>query len=411
MIRRGETGQEEINALKARISELEDRLESLKNPGDRKEEDVVDRYSSDLSVLLGITMNLLETSDKREALQKIIEGAIQLIGLDTGALYSLEGDELHIETTIPSLAESYPDEFRKAKLKNHPHIMKAVRTKSSILISDIKDEELSSEERVIVNTREMRSMLYIPLLVRKKVTGVVILGTISRKFNFSQREIDLCRTISNIGSLSLENAILFERLNGNIDELRKTINEKEKSEEKLRLLFMAVEQSPVSIVVTNQDGTIEYVNKRFTVITGYSKEEAIGNNPRILKSGYHTDEFYKSVWENLKSGREWFGEMKNKRRNGEFYWENVLISPMTDENGKITHYVGVKEDVTEKKAILENLISAKEKAEESDRLKTAFLHNISHEIRTPLNAIVGFSTFLNDPDLPAEKRQIYSDII
>jgi signal transduction histidine kinase len=103
--------------------------------------------------------------------------------------------------------------------------------------------------------------------------------------------------------------------------------------------------------------------------------------------------------------------MMNKKKNGDFYWEKVLISPMTDENGKITHFVGVKEDITERKAMMENLIMAKEKAEESDRLKTAFLHNISHEIRTPLNAIVGFSDILGNQDLSPEKKKSYNEII
>jgi signal transduction histidine kinase len=103
--------------------------------------------------------------------------------------------------------------------------------------------------------------------------------------------------------------------------------------------------------------------------------------------------------------------MKNKKKNSDYCWENVFISPITDEQGRITHFVGVKEDITEKKEIMEKLIKAKEAAEESDRLKTAFLHNISHEIRTPLNAIVGFSSFLNDPDLTDEKRKMYSDVI
>ncbi|MGE5419925.1 MAG: ATP-binding protein [Chloroflexota bacterium] len=392
MTRRGESGQGQTRALKARISELEKELSSLKNSGEsiKKDGAVIKSDNSDLSALLDITVNLLETTEKRTALRKIIEGAIQLLGLDTGALYSLEGDELRIETTIPPLSDDYPDEFRRAKLQNHPHIMKAVRTKSSVLISDICTEKLSREEQIIVSTRNMCSMLYMPLLVMQRVIGVVILGTSGRKYTFRKREIDLCRTLSNIGSLSLENAVLFERLS---------------------LLSMAVEQTPVSIVVTDQNGTIEYVNPKFSLTTGFSREEAIGHNPRILKSGYHTPAFYQAVWENLKSGHEWFGEMKNKKKNGEFFWENVIISPMKDEKGNISHFVSVKEDITEKKAMLENLISAKERAEESDHLKTAFLHNISHEIRTPLNAIVGFSTFLNDPDLPAEKRQLYSDII
>lgn len=376
-----------------------------------KDEEIKRRYAADSATLLEITMDLLETVQKRKAFQKIIEGAVRLIGLDSAALYILQDDDLVIEAAFPDLDENVPAEHRRAKLDNHPHIKKAIEERFPVLISDLVDEHFSEEEMVIIKSRNLQSLVYIPMFAMQQVSGVMILGTIGRKYELSRREIDLCQTLSNISSLALENSLLFEQLKLNIDKLVHTISEKEDTEEKLRLLSRAVEHSPVSIVVTDHNGRIEYVNPKFTSVTGYSREEAMSNNPRILKSGFHHDSFYKNLWATISSGKDWYGEMKNRKKNGDYYWENVLISPMKDERGKITHFVGVKEDITEKKAMLENLISAKNRAEESDRLKTAFLHNISHEIRTPLNAIVGFSTFLNDPDLPAEKRQMYSDII
>lgn len=377
----------------------------------KEEEEAGKRDRLDLSLLLKITIDLLETIEKRRILQKIVEGAVQLIGLDTGALYSLNDESLLIEATSPPLPDDYPKEFRAARLKNHPHIMEAVGTKLPVLVRDIETEPLSEEEKIIINTRNMHSLLYIPLVVTQKVTGVMILGTIGRKYDFSQREIDLCHTVSNIGSLTLENSLLFEQLKNNIEELKATIRIKDKAEKSLRLLNRVVEQSPVSIVVTDQNGVIEYINLKFTELTGYAHGEVIGKTPGILKSGYHSDIFYREMWELITSGNDWNGEIMNKKKSGEFYWEKVLISPMTDENGKITHFIGVKEDITEKKKMVENLITAKEKAEENDRLKTAFLHNISHEIRTPLNAILGFSSLLNDPLLTDEQRSGYVDII
>jgi hypothetical protein len=269
-------GNDVSTSLEKRILQLETELGQLKQlneilliekgskPGSRE----IHLDNSDLSVLLKITLDLLETAEKRKVLQKIIEGAVHLVGLDTGALYLVEDEHLILEVTFPALPEDYPAEFRKALIENHQHILETVNTKLPVILDDIDTEILSDGEKVILQNRNMHSLLYIPLMVMQKVKGVMILATVGRKYNFSKREIDLCYTLSNIGSLSLENSVLFE-----------------------------------------------------------------------------------------------------------------------------------------------NLTIAKEKAEESDRLKTAFLHNISHEIRTPLNAIVGFSTFLNDPDLSPEKRKIYSDII
>ncbi|HEX2977064.1 MAG TPA: PAS domain S-box protein [Bacteroidales bacterium] len=377
----------------------------------KRRDDIAVQYNSDLSGLLKITIELLETAGKRKMLQTIIEKAVHIIGLDTGALYSIHEGELLTEANEPPLPDDFPDEFRKARLSNHPHIKKAVDTKSPVLVPDINEEELTREEAIILKNRNMYSLLYLPLIIMQKVRGVMIMGTIGRKITFTRREIDLCHTLSNIGSLALENTMLFEQLNSNIEELKSVITIKELTEGRLRLLSRAVEHSPVSILITDPQGIIEYVNPTFTQVTGFTFDEAKGNKPSIVKSEFHPIEFYRELWDRITAGKNWFGEMKNRKKNGEYYWENVLISPITDEEGGITHFVGIKEDITEKKKMVENLIAEKERAEESDRLKTAFLHNISHEIRTPLNSIVGFSTLLNDLDLPLDKRQAYIDII
>ncbi|SHE34032.1 PAS/PAC sensor hybrid histidine kinase [Mariniphaga anaerophila] len=182
-------------------------------------------------------------------------------------------------------------------------------------------------------------------------------------------------------------------------------------EDQLKLLSRSVEQSPVATIITNPEGTIEYVNKAFTKISGYLYEEAIGKTPRILKSGKHTNEFYNDLWTTIKSGKEWHGEMMNRNKSGEMYWADVSISPMLNSNGEITHFISVREDVTEKKNMIDNLVKAKEKAEESDRLKSAFLANMSHEIRTPMNGILGFTELLKEPKLSGKEQKEYIRII
>lgn len=124
---------------------------------------------------------------------------------------------------------------------------------------------------------------------------------------------------------------------------------------RLRKLSAAVEHSPASIVITDTQGTIEYVNPAFSRLTGYSFEEAIGHNPRILKAGDQSDEFYREMWETVTQGLEWRGEFHNKRKDGTLFWEIASISPITDENGLTTHYVAVKENITERKELQERL--------------------------------------------------------
>ncbi|GFE59644.1 PAS domain S-box protein [Geobacter sp. AOG2] len=129
------------------------------------------------------------------------------------------------------------------------------------------------------------------------------------------------------------------------------ITERHALEEEVRKLSLAVEQSPVSIVITDTEGRIEYVNPRFCQVTGYTREEAVGQTHRILKSGETSPERYVELWRTISSGNEWHGEFHNKRKNGELYWEFASISPLFDKEGLITGYLASKEDITERKAV------------------------------------------------------------
>ncbi|GEM_PF-1774205 len=137
-----------------------------------------------------------------------------------------------------------------------------------------------------------------------------------------------------------------------------------KDAERIRLLETAVEQSGSSIVITDKDGRIQYVNPAFTKITGYSKEEVIGNNPRVLKTDLHDAQFYKDMWETISSGRVWHGRFCNKTKDGRFYWEDATIAPVQDKTGQITHYIAIKNDVT-KLVDLEKELNQKVKELES----------------------------------------------
>ena len=132
-------------------------------------------------------------------------------------------------------------------------------------------------------------------------------------------------------------------------------------EEELLKFSHVVAQSPSAIIITDTNGSIEYVNPKFTEITGYTIEEVIGKNPRFLKSGKTTPEEYANLWNTISSGREWRGEFCNKKKNGEFFWEYASISPVHHFNGTISHYVAIKEDITERKRAEEALLESEEK--------------------------------------------------
>lgn len=134
--------------------------------------------------------------------------------------------------------------------------------------------------------------------------------------------------------------------------------DRKSSEEQVRKLSRAVEQSPVSIVISDTSGRIEYVNPRFESLTGYALDEIRGENPRILQSGYTPPEEYKRLWDTILAGQVWTGEFSNRKKNGEIYWETASISPILSEDGSITHFLAIKEDVTERKQYQQHIVDA-----------------------------------------------------
>lgn len=170
------------------------------------------------------------------------------------------------------------------------------------------------------------------------------------------------------------------------------ISERRQSDAELRKLSHAVEQSPAVVVITDLEGTIEYVNPKFSEITGYARSEAVGRNPRILKSGEMSSDAYHELWATIISGREWRGEFHNRRKDGSLYWEYASISPIRDADGNITHYLAIKEDITDRK-------KAEARIRQSLHEKEILLKEIHHRVKNNMQVI---SSLL---DLQAQKIQ------
>lgn len=222
------------------------------------------------------------------------------------------------------------------------------------------------------------------------------------------------------------------------------ITERRKAEEELRKLSRAVEQSPVSIVITNLEGQIEYVNPAFESTSGYNLEEVVGRGSKIIQSGETDDAEYREMWETIISGKEWHCEWLNKKKSGELFWEKISISPVYDDKGNITNFLAVKQDITEskeaemeirdlnlnlelkieertsqladinesllkeieeRKKIEIEIINARNEAEQANQAKSEFLSRMSHELRTPMNSILGFSQLLDMGELNAGQKK------
>jgi PAS domain S-box-containing protein len=189
----------------------------------------------------------------------------------------------------------------------------------------------------------------------------------------------------------------YDKLFAAIDKCIETVTLKRRVNEQnehIRQLSRAVESSPTAVVITNYKGIIKYVNPKFTEMTGYSSEEAIGQNPRILKSDKMPSNIYAELWGTITSGREWHGQFLNRKKNGEIYWESASISPIFSDQGSISHFVAVKEDITERKRTEERieelnttLEARASELETANQELEAFNYMVSHDLRKPLTNI------------------------
>lgn len=189
--------------------------------------------------------------------------------------------------------------------------------------------------------------------------------------------------------------IVFEG-NKVILAVARDISERKRNEAHLRKLSVAVEQNPASILITDINGYIEYVNPHFTLLTGYSLEEAVGQTPRILTSGETSSEAYQLLWQTILAGGEWRGEFHNRKKNGELYWEEALIAPIRDDAGTITHFIAIKEDISERKE-LEGQLRHAQKMDAIGQLAGG----VAHDFNNILTAVIGYASIMHIK-LPAE---------
>ncbi|UCE65424.1 MAG: PAS domain S-box protein, partial [Candidatus Zixiibacteriota bacterium] len=324
-----------------------------------------------------ISDSIISTDNLREMLERV-QKALGII-IDTTNFYVALYDDNNNTYSFPFCVDRYDEDIDGAVELENSLTDYVRRTGQPLFVDEKTAAELTDGGEIKLYGKNSLLWLGAPLKIYNKVIGVVAVQSYSDPDLYSRKDLDLLTYAAGHLAMAID---------------------RKKKEELLGKLSRAVEQNPASVVITDTDGRIEYVNPKFTNKTGYSLEEIRGENPRILKSGKTPAKIYEVMWRTLLNGFEWKGDLLNRKKNGELFWESVTISPIKDNSGKISHYVAVKEDITDIK-------NAEEKIEESRILQSIItkLLKISLE-RLPLENLMerSLEVILSNPLLPTAKK-------
>ena len=361
---------------------------SVRDISKRLEAERAERAAADIQRIQYNIAHAMVTARDQNELYEVVRRELSTV-MDTRNFYLAFFDEQTNQLIAPFEKDQFGSVNEHWSAENSLTGL-VIRQKKSLLLTKADIKELADSGEIVLRGNRAEIWVGVPLKNSGKVTAVLVLQSYDNPAAYDKKSIEILEIIAN-------------QLN--------IYSEKKRVEENEKKLSTALVQSPVSILITNKEGVIEYVNPKICEITGYEPYELIGRNPRIFQSGRTLLETYNDLWTAVTSGSEWSGEFQNKKKNGEFFWESVSITPIMDQDGNITNYLAVKEDITERKRTFEELEEAKKRAEASDRLKSAFLENISHEIRTPLNGILGFAPLVIDPNVSDDEKYEYLEIL
>ena len=269
------------------------------------------------------------THSRNEMQQKLLDELEHLTGSGIGFFHAVDTDQKTLvllnkssntmqQFNIPHSKDEY------FSIEKAGFWIDCINQKKVVIQNDFT--KLPSKNGLPEGHASLQRLLALPVLRNEKIVAIVGVG--NKLTDYGEKDVELVARLS---------------------DQAWDIMERKGAEESLKKLSQAVEQSPEIIYITNSEGLIEYINPKAKQVTGYTDEELIGQNPRIFSSGEKPAEEYKTLWQTINAGGEWEGEFHNKKKSGELYWVAASISPVIDTNGKITHYLAIEEDITERK--------------------------------------------------------------
>lgn len=348
--------------------------------------DVQKNLEKRISLMRDIVLAMNDSSDLNHMIEIIRQELTKVIFTEEFYLQLFDWDKR--EFLVPFVEEGR-EFFRHVPMTKSLDAL-VIKRNRSVFLNKNEILKLARQGKLILDDDPPEVWLGVPLQMNGKASGVVVLQDFKNKFAINETDIELLEFIS----VQLVVSIL-----------------KKQAEDESRKLLKALEQSPISAMITDLDGHIVYANHKAAEVTGFTMQEMMGKIPNIIEPYENDTDHYQIIWDAIKNKGTWEGEYQNRNKVGEQYWEYAKVSSIKNSRGKTTHYLYLKEEISERKHIESELRRAKILAEESDKLKTAFLANMSHEIRTPMNAIIGFTEMLRTDDYSKEEHDEFFSLI
>ncbi len=374
----------EINAKLDTIDSTQIVVLFIKPVTKERQRDVDLLYRLNFEKLTAEISSTLLMSDKNDA-NSSIEFALQKVGefieADRCMVFQTSEDLQTVSITHEWCVFDHHKcvhKYQNYSIDRIPYWFKKLSEHDNLIITNTsKLPHDAWNEKNMLQRDGVKSMIAVPLSSSNILIGFLVFQNLTLKKDWNIGDANLLKIIAEL----ITHAIIQQYE----DLARKSV------EDEMRKLTNAVEQSANSVVITDTDGNIEYVNPAFTKITGYTFGEVIGKNPRILKSGNQEEQVYKDLWNTISNGNQWVGRFQNIKKNGEVFWENVTISPIKNMGGEITNYLAIKEDITEKIKV-ENQLAVAQKMESIGQLAAG----IAHEINTPMQYVGDNTSFLKE---------------
>jgi len=284
-------------------------------------------------MMFNIAHSVNITKNKYE-LYKVIQKELNVL-IDTTNLFIGLYNEEKNTISFPYMIDRH-DSFKEVSANNTISSI-VIKEKKSLFLKEKNILDMKNEGKIKIVGTLAKVWMGVPLRANDNVFGIIAVQNYKNENAYTKADLSILEFVANQAAVSIK---------------------KKMAEEQLIKLSRTVEQSSASVIITNTKGNIEYVNPKFTQLTGYSSQEIMGENPRILKSGGKASKEYKELWDTLISGREWKGEFHNKKKDGTLYWESASISPIRNTEGEITHFLAVKEDISAQKKMEQQLQQA-----------------------------------------------------